>query len=89
LALSDEQMDLRDEAKSAGAVGMLDKKREFDSEARSKNQELLEISFKITAATEAVTSCELESKSLESQVHKLRSEVGGITLRIDGMILDA
>jgi DNA replicative helicase MCM subunit Mcm2 (Cdc46/Mcm family) len=89
LALSDEQMDLCAEAKLAGAVGLLDKKREFDTAARGKNQELVQIALKITTATKAVASCEIQSKSLESQVHELRSEVGGITLKIDGLILDA
>jgi hypothetical protein len=42
LALSDEQMDLCAEAKLAGAVGLLDKKREFDTTARGKNQELVQ-----------------------------------------------
>jgi hypothetical protein len=89
LELSEEQMDLQVEAKSVGAIGMLEKKREFGTAARGKNQELVETAVWIVGGIEAVASCELQLKSLESQVHKLRSKVGGITLKIDGMILDA
>jgi hypothetical protein len=62
--LSDEQTELRAQAKAAGAGGALDKKREFDTAARGKNQELVEIAQRITAATKLMAKFEHESKSL-------------------------
>jgi uncharacterized sporulation protein YeaH/YhbH (DUF444 family) len=87
--LSDEQTELRAQAKAAGAGGALDKKREFDTAARGKNQELVEIAQRITAATKLVAKFEHESESLLSQSQDLHSEVACITAKIDGMILDA
>jgi hypothetical protein len=89
LLLSNEQTELQAQAKVAGAGGALDKKREFDTAARGKNQELVEIAQRITAATKLVAKFEHESESLLSQSQDLHSEVACITAKIDGMILDA
>lgn len=86
--LVDEQMELRAHAKVAGNAGDVVKKLEYNTAAREKNRESLELASAIAMTYLKIASNGDEERRLKSQMEELQAELGVINAKIDELILD-